>query len=219
MEQTALRPKSLPGSPGSDPGGTGPNPPRDPRTDPRGKRRPHAARRRGRRLATWLTGMLVAVVLLLAGVGIGTVGTGVIALSRMAQMQQAQQQRPAPSGQPAGQPSGRPSARPSGHPSVPSTAAPGPTRVAVGGRLGIEVVDAPTGPGALVVAVHEPGPGYTAGLVRGDVLLHLGTAAIGSASDLAAVVTDAQPGRELSLKVRHRNGREQELTVVPGVTI
>jgi S1-C subfamily serine protease len=167
--------------------------------------------------------MLVAVVLLLAGVGIGTVGTGVIALSRMAQMQQAQQQRPAPSGQPAGQPagqpSGRPAARPSGRPSVPSTAAPGPTRVAVGGRLGIEVVDAPTGPGALVVAVHEPGPGYTAGLVRGDVLLHLGTAAIGSASDLAAVVTDAQPGRELSLKVRHRNGREQELTVVPGVTI
>ncbi|WWQ67304.1 PDZ domain-containing protein [Streptomyces sp. Q6] len=81
----------------------------------------------------------------------------------------------------------------------------------------MEVVDAPKGPGALVVAVHVPGPGYTAGLVRGDVLLSLGTARIGSASDLAAVVRDAHPGRQLTLTVRHDSGARQELTVTPGV--
>ncbi|MZD10095.1 PDZ domain-containing protein, partial [Streptomyces sp. SID5785] len=160
-----------------------------------------------------------AVVLVLAGVGLGTVGTGVVALSRMAEMQQAQQ-RAAPSGPSSGHPS---SARPSAPLSTPSagapgaSAAPGPTRPAVGSSLGVEVVDAPGGPGALVVAVHVPGPGYTAGLVRGDVLLHLGAAAVGSASDLAAVVADAHPGRELRVKVRHDNGTRQDLTVVPGV--
>ncbi|NEB76176.1 PDZ domain-containing protein, partial [Streptomyces sp. SID14478] len=92
-----------------------------------------------------------------------------------------------------------------------------PTAAAVRASLGVEVVDAPQGPGALVVAVHVPGPGYTAGLVRGDVLLSLGKAGIGSASDLAAVVSDARPGHQLKLKVRHDSGQRQELAVTPGV--
>ncbi|MYW64140.1 PDZ domain-containing protein [Streptomyces sp. SID8379] len=197
MDQTALRPKSMPGAAGADPD---PDPGAEPgtggaRTPKRGPR-PHAARRRGRRLVGWLFGVLCALVLVLAGVGLGTVGATLIGLSKMAEMQQ----RAAAAG-PA------PSAKPS----------PAPSRAAARGSLGVEVVDAPRGPGALVVAVHVPGPGYTAGLVRGDVLLGLGTARIGSASDLAAVVADARPGHELTLDVRHDSGARQELTAVPGV--
>ncbi|CAM5668703.1 hypothetical protein STENM327S_02203 [Streptomyces tendae] len=53
----------------------GPGPGTEPGTD----RRPHPGRRRRRRLTTLLLGVLTAVVLLLAGVGLGTVGATVIA--------------------------------------------------------------------------------------------------------------------------------------------
>ncbi|WP_372345424.1 PDZ domain-containing protein [Streptomyces sp. KL116D] len=196
MEQTALRPKSMPGAPGPDPGG---GPERKRRQRP--PRRPHAARRRGRRLATALFGLFCAVVLVLAGVGLGTVGATVIGMSRLAEMQQqaaaGPPRKPAPS-------------------SAPPTGAPAPRPTARGG-LGVEVVDAPEGPGALVVAVHVPGPGYTAGLVRGDVLVRLGKAEIGSASDLAAVVGDARPGHQIVMTVRHDSGSRQQLAVTPGV--
>ncbi|MFE1948974.1 PDZ domain-containing protein [Streptomyces sp. NPDC059524] len=228
MEQTALRPKSLPGSgPAGGSGGRGGTSGTD--REPRPRRRPHAARRRGRRLVTWLTGLCCAVVLVLAGIGLGTVGTGVIALSRMAEMREAQQAVPPGTGGTAGTPgapgaSGTASARQSGPAgsagaaaSPARSAAPGPDRAPARAGLGLEVVDAPGGPGALVVAVHVPGPGYTAGLVRGDVLLRLGADEIGSASDLAARVADARPGRELRVKVRHGDGGRQDLTVVPGV--
>ncbi|MBO1335514.1 PDZ domain-containing protein [Streptomyces sp. VRA16 Mangrove soil] len=195
MEQTALRPKSLPGAAGADPGAG---------QDPAAQRkpRPHGAHRRGRRLLGRLLGVLCAVVLVLAGVGIGTVGAAVIGLSRMAEMQQRAVPRPpAAPGTPSAKPSWKPSPRPA----------------AARGSLGVEAVDAPRGPGALVVAVHVPGPGYTAGLVRGDVLVSLGDDRIGSASDLAAVVADARPGHELTMEVRHESGARQKLTVVPGV--
>ncbi|MBZ9640026.1 PDZ domain-containing protein, partial [Streptomyces sp. PSKA30] len=55
MEQTALRPKPMPGrEPG---GGTGSSP----------ARRPHAARRRGRRLTTLLFGLFIGTVLVPSG--------------------------------------------------------------------------------------------------------------------------------------------------------
>ena len=102
--------------------------------------------------------------------------------------------------------------------------------------LGVEAVDAPApapappsapstaptsagaaGRGALVVGVHVPGPGHTAGLVRGDTVLALGGTRTGSASDLARAVAAARPGVALKLLVRHANGTRQYLVAVPGV--
>ncbi|MFB7600639.1 PDZ domain-containing protein, partial [Streptomyces sp. NPDC056160] len=91
-------------------------------------------------------------------------------------------------------------------------AAPAP----VGPALGVEAVD-DDGPGARVVGVHVPGPGYAAGLVRGDVLLVFGRTRIDSAADLARAVAGARPGHEVTLTVRHRSGGYQQLDVTPGV--
>ncbi|MFI7499681.1 PDZ domain-containing protein [Streptomyces sp. NPDC049687] len=189
MEQTALRPKPMPGrEPGGGAERGGPAP------------RPHAARRRGRRLTTPLCAVFAGTVLVLAGVGLGTVGASVIGTSGPAEFPW----HTGPGG--AASPSGRPS------PSVP--AAPAPARA----TLGLEVVDTRMA-GARIVAVHVPGPGHTAGLVRGDVLLAFGTTRIDSAADLARAVDEARPGREITLTVRHRSGGFQQLLVVPGVVV
>lgn len=192
MEQTALRPKPMPGQESGGARKSGP------------ARRPHAARRRGRRLTTLLFGLLVATVLLLSGVGLGTVGATVIGMSKLAELRQGAAVHP---GGPAT------SAHPSPSPSS-ATPATGPAPAAA--TLGLEAVDAEKA-GALVVGVHIPGPGYTAGLVRGDVLLALGRTRIDTADDLARAVAGARPGRELVLTVRHRSGGYQQLTAVPGV--
>ncbi|MEV0174767.1 PDZ domain-containing protein [Streptomyces sp. NPDC050803] len=189
MEQTALRPKPMPGQ--EPRGGTRPGP----------ARRPHAARRRGRRLTTLLFALFVGTVLVLSGVGLGTVGATVIGMSRLAELQRQAERTPAAS-RPA------PPASPS--------AVPSPTPTPVGATLGLEVVDAEK-TGAQIVGVHVPGPGYTAGLVRGDVLLVFGTTRIDSAADLARAVNRARPGTEVTLTVRHRSGGYQQLTAVPGV--
>jgi hypothetical protein len=76
MEQTALRPKPMPGQ---EPGGG-----RKSGT----VRRPHAARRRGRRLMTPLFSLFVGTVLVLSGVGLGTVGATVIGMSKLADLQE-----------------------------------------------------------------------------------------------------------------------------------
>ncbi|MGW1714811.1 PDZ domain-containing protein, partial [Streptomyces sp. NPDC002156] len=75
MEQTALRPKPMPGQ---EPAGG---------TTTRPARRPHAAPRRGRRLTTLLFGLFVGAVLVLAGVGLGTLGATVIGMSKLADLQ------------------------------------------------------------------------------------------------------------------------------------
>ncbi|MEB8339229.1 PDZ domain-containing protein [Streptomyces endophyticus] len=221
MEQTALRPKSMPGSGGRTSTTTsGPEPPGDPLTRPAAASRPgrpHAARRRGRRLCSVLCGLLCAVVLVLAGIGLGTVGATVIGMSKLAELK-----RQAP-----------PAARPAAPPPSSSAPTPGPTTAPTPpasplsplsllsrGGLGVEVVDAPKASGALVVAVHIPGPGYTGGLVRGDVLVGLGGRRVGSALDLAAHVADVadnRPGRQVVITVRHANGELQKLAVTPGV--
>ncbi|MET8942611.1 PDZ domain-containing protein [Streptomyces sp. NPDC004542] len=184
MEQTALRPKPIPGQKRRDGGPSGP------------ARRPHAARRRGRRLRTVLFRVFIGTVLVLCGVGLGTVGATVIGLSRLAEPGHR-----APSGQSA-----------PATPSVPPSAA----RTAPAATLGLEVMDAQKA-GALVVGVHVPGPGYTAGLVRGDVLLQVGGTRLDTAADLARAVAVARPGTRVTLTVRHRSGGYQQLTAVPGV--
>ncbi|MET8460294.1 PDZ domain-containing protein [Streptomyces parvulus] len=194
MEQTALRPKPMPG--------------REPaaRTGPDGPRRPHTGRRRRRRLTTVLLGTCAALLLLLAGVGLGTVGATVIGMSELA----ALRQRAEAAGPQAGDGTGSRTApdRP------PADRSASPARAAA--TLGVEAVDHEK-PGALVVGVHVPGPGYAAGLVRGDVLLAFGDDRVDSAADLARAVARARPGTEVTVTVRHRSGGYQQLTAVPGV--
>lgn len=220
MDDTALRPKPMPGGqsttgrtesarksarwrPGA-PGGSS-----------RGRggkgHRPHALRRRGRRLTTLLSGLLVAAVLVLSGIGIGTVSATVIGMSKLADMRKA-----AP---PPGAPGGPTAAKPStgGATRHPTASRPGTTTPARPAALGVEAVDAPGGPGALLVGVHVPGPGYTAGLVRGDTLLAFGGTRVRSARGLASAVAAARPAEEVPLTVRHEGGGRQVLTVRPGV--
>lgn len=211
MEQTVLRPKRMPGT---EPGGADP-------IDASGPtRRPHAAPRRGKRLITPLLAVLAATVLVLTGVGLGTVGTAVIAMSKRAEPHQ-RAGAPGESGRQTGAPprstrstllaeAPRPVAQQGG--SAP-TAVGTPLRA----TLGVEVVDASGGAGALVVGVHVPGPVYTAGLVRGDVVLAFGSTRVADAADLARAVASAAPGRPVRLAVRHANGTRHLMTTVPGV--
>ncbi|MFE1861020.1 PDZ domain-containing protein [Streptomyces anandii] len=210
MERTALRPKPMPGR---DPGGG---------AERVGARLPYPARRRGRRLLTALARVLAGVVLLLSGIGIGAVGTALIGTGQLARLERQLGLRGAggeawtPSSGPAGARAGAPAGVGSG-----SAPAPGDTRARVpapvGPALGIEAVDDPE-PGARVVGVHVPGPGYSAGLVRGDVILRFGATRTGSAAGLARAVARARPGREVTLTVRHRNGTRQRLPATPGIT-
>ncbi|MEU0331946.1 PDZ domain-containing protein [Streptomyces sp. NPDC006193] len=186
MEQTALRPRPLPGRGGRGEGAPG------------GDRQPHTALRRGRRWRTPAAGLCAGIVLVLCGVGLGTVGSTAIGGSGLAE----QRGRP---------PSPVPSA-----PAAPAVAA-SPAAAPPGAVLGVEAVDA-EGAGALVVGVHVPGPGYAAGLVRGDVVLRFGTARVGTAAGLARAVRRARPGRTVVLTVRHGNGGYQQLPVLPAVT-
>ncbi|MCX5561559.1 PDZ domain-containing protein [Streptomyces sp. NBC_00038] len=217
MEQTALRPKPMPGR---EPGGGRPS---------AGARRPHAARRRGKRLMTLLFGLFVGTVLVLSGVGLGTVGATVIGMSKLADLQKqaagAGAGAPGPSG-PSGQASG--SAPPGDSKSAPGSGSSTPAKEPgeseddsgkepVRATLAVEAVDVFEGTGALVVGVHVPGPGYSAGLVRGDVLLAFGETRIESAADLARAVAAADPGRSVTLTVRHANGDQQQLSTTPGV--
>ncbi|MFI5680330.1 PDZ domain-containing protein [Streptomyces cellulosae] len=195
MEQTALRPKPMPGR---DPGGGRPGP----------ARRPHAARRRGRRLRALVFALSVGTVLILTGIGLGTVGTTVIGMSRVAELQrQAGQAVP-------GARAGTSAPAHPGRSEPPASASLSP--VLGGATLGLEAMDAGKA-GALVVGVHVPGPGYSAGLVRGDVVLAFGRTRVDSAADLAHAVRQARPSRPVVLTVRHKNGGYQQLTAVPGI--
>ena len=240
MEQTTLRPKPMPGR---EPGG-GPRP-TDAARPPAGTRPPGAARRRGRRLVTLLLGVSAAVVLVLSGVGLGALGATVIGVHGLAHLRKeaaaaglpghpsagSGARRPDGSGPPrsAGPRSTGPAALSSAGPTAAratgSTAESGSGRPvrpresegpAARGTLGIEAVDAPGGGGALIVGVHLPGPGYSAGLVRGDVLLALDGTGITSAADLARAVADVRLGREVTLRVRHADGGRGRLSAVPG---
>ncbi|MCZ4507972.1 S1C family serine protease [Streptomyces sp. ActVer] len=229
MEQTALRPKPMPGR---EPGGGRP---------PGTVRRPHAARRRGRRLMTLLFSLFVGAVLVLSGIGLGTVGATVIGMSKLADLRREAGEQggapgesgPAPgsaegsaegSAQESGQETGQRQGGSKSAPGAGSSASPknpsrDPRSDAPEERptLGVEAVDSSKGPGALLVGVHVPGPGYTAGLVRGDVLLVFGRTRVDSAADLARAVAAARPGTAVTLTLRHASGGYQQLSVTPGV--
>ncbi|SCD63343.1 PDZ domain-containing protein, partial [Streptomyces sp. di50b] len=83
-------------------------------------------------------------------------------------------------------------------------------------RLGVEVTDDGR-PGALVVGVQNPGPGHTAGLREGDLLLAVGATRVDTAADLAHEVSRTAPGIPIRLTVRHATGGYQQLTAVPGI--
>ncbi|WP_327397093.1 PDZ domain-containing protein [Streptomyces phaeochromogenes] len=220
MEQTALRPKPMPGrESGREPGGGRP---------PGTVRRPHAARRRGRRLMTLLFSLFVGAVLVLSGIGLGTVGATVIGMSKLADLrkeaggaagaQGAAEEPGQGSTQGPGGSKSAPGAESSASPKNPSRDPRSDTPEGRRQTLGVEAVDAPNGrPGALLVGVHVPGPGYTAGLVRGDVLLAFGRTRVDSAADLARAVAAARPGTAVTLTLRHASGGYQQLSVTPGV--
>ncbi|MFD6292582.1 PDZ domain-containing protein [Streptomyces sp. NPDC060205] len=175
-----------------------------------------------------LFGLFAGTVLVLSGVGLGTVGATVIGMSRLAESQgrASAAETPAASEAPGGTESG-PGRGTEPGPGGGSSAAlakpserPGPSAAARPGErptLGVEAVDASGGPGALLVGVHAPGPGHTAGLVRGDVLLVVGTTRVESAADLARAVAAVRPGEKVAVTLRHAGGGHQQLTVTPGV--
>ncbi|MFF7093202.1 PDZ domain-containing protein [Streptomyces rubradiris] len=107
-----------------------------------------------------------------------------------------------------------------GGPAGPSRQAPPPAPAAApappAATLGVVVADGEKA-GALVVAVHVPGPGYTAGLVRGDIVLQLGADRVDTAADLARAVSRSRPGEAVLLTVRHGSGAYQQLTVTPAL--
>ncbi|MEV7190311.1 PDZ domain-containing protein [Streptomyces sp. NPDC093510] len=179
--------------------------------------------------------MLFSAVLLLTGIGLGTVSATVIGMGKLADMRDEMRKgmpgaaapgaatapgagtapgaATGPGAAPgtAKQPAPKPPAPPQkGGPRPPAA----PARTAT---LGIEAVDATAGPGALLVGVHIPGPGHTAGLVRGDTLLAFGGTRVGSAAELASAVGAARPGKAVTLTVRHMGGGRQVLSVRPGV--
>ncbi|MFE9024849.1 PDZ domain-containing protein [Streptomyces iakyrus] len=184
MEQTALRPKPMPGQePDRAAPATGPGPSRP---------RPHAARRRGRRLLNVLLAGCTGAVLVLSGIGLGAMGATVLGKGgRFDPRGWHSASLPGPS--------------PSAAPSAPAAA-----------TLGVQVMDARK-PGAEIVGLHVPGPAQAAGLVRGDVLLAFGTTRIDTAADLVRAVARARPGAEVRLTVRHRSGGYEQLTLVPAV--
>ncbi|MFI6333590.1 PDZ domain-containing protein [Streptomyces sp. NPDC050535] len=207
MEQTALRPKPMPGQ---EPGGGRPG---------AGTRRPHAARRRGKKLMTLLFGLFVGTVLVLSGVGLGTLGATVIGMSKLADLQKQTAGAAPPSGSKSAPGAGRstPAREPEAKEPQGKQPQERPEEESARATLGVEAVDVPEGTGALVVGVHVPGPGHTAGLVRGDVLLAYGGTRVDAAADLARAVAAAEPGTAGTLTVRHANGDRQQLSATPGV--
>ncbi|CAL9607036.1 PDZ domain-containing protein [Streptomyces sp. NPDC057838] len=183
MERTALRPKPMPGQDPEPSPATGSGPPR---------RRPHAARRRGRRLLNVLLAGFAGAVLVLSGIGLGAMGATVTGEGGLLD------------------PRGR-HTPPLTRPSPSATASPPPAAT-----LGVQVMDARK-PGAVVVGLHVPGPAQQAGLVRGDVLLNFGTTRIDTAADLLRAVARARPGQKVKLTVRHRGGGYEQVTVVPAL--
>ncbi len=184
MEQTALRPKPMPGQ---EPDAAVPA-----TEDGPARPRPRASRRRGRRLAGALFAAFAGAVLVLSGIGLGAMGATVIGTGGVLD------------------------ARGRHAPSLPGPSSSAAASVPVAVTLGVQVMDAGK-PGALVVAIHVPGPGHAAGLERGDLLLVFGATRIDTAADLARAVARARPGSEVRLTVRHRGGGYQQLTVVPAV--
>ncbi|WP_408646367.1 PDZ domain-containing protein [Streptomyces jeddahensis] len=166
-----------------------------------------------------LFGLFFGTVLVLSGVGLGTVSAAVIGMTKMAELQKPPLTPHADGAEPsAGRSAGAfAGGGPASAPEPSLTAAVPVPAGAARSTLGVEAVDAPEGGGAMLVGVHVPGPGQAAGLVRGDVLTAFGGTRIDSAADLASAVAAAQPGKAVTLTVRRADGDRRELSATPGV--
>ncbi|MEU0055327.1 PDZ domain-containing protein [Streptomyces sp. NPDC006334] len=219
MEQIVLRAKPLPGQEPDDGGGGAGGGGVDAGAGAEGRvdHRPHTGGHPGRRPASLLCGLFAGVVLVLSGVALGALGTSVVAMRELGELrdQIAREASRTP-----GEPDGRPGvlSAPVGSKSSGGSGTSVTARDGARASLGLEVVDGGKR-GARVVAVHVPGPGYTAGLVRGDVLLTFGRTRIDSATDLARAVERAGPGRRIDMTVRQSNGRQRRLSLVLGVVV
>lgn len=193
MEQPVPRPGSRPGAPGGALDQPAPDRPAE----------QHPRRQCARRLPAAVLGVATGVVLLLTGVGLGAMTTTVV-IGAGGLAEQKRQTETAPA------------AGPSASPPRSVSSVPQQIRAPVVARLGVEVAD-DRKPGARIVGVHDPGPGFSAGLARGDVLLAFGGERVDSAADLARAVARARPGDEVRLTVRRRSGGYQQLTAVLGI--
>ncbi|MFJ9737802.1 PDZ domain-containing protein [Streptomyces sp. NPDC101166] len=218
MEQIVLRPRPLPGQEAGEGGGEG-GADTGAGADGGVDHRPHACGHPGRRTTSLLCGLFAGAVLVLSGVALGALGTSVVAMKELGELRdqvarEASQVPGAPDGD------GKPGvlSAPVGSKSSGGNGTSVSAWDDARSTLGLEVVDGGKR-GARVVAVHVPGPGYTAGLVRGDVLLTFGRTRIDSATDLARAVERAGPGRKVDMTVRHRSGAQQRLSVVLGVVV
>ncbi|MEU6367933.1 PDZ domain-containing protein [Streptomyces sp. NPDC046931] len=171
---------------------------------------------RGRRLTTLLCALVVGAFVVVSGAELGTVGATVIGMNRLGDLKRrAAAPGPSTSGAvvrsraAAGAPI---RTAPTRAPDDTARGAPPPARA----TLGVEAVDSASG-GALLVGVRIPGPGHTAGLVRGDVVLAVDATRLGSAADLARAIAAVRPGTTVTLTVRHANGARLRLTATPGV--
>ncbi|GAA3056323.1 PDZ domain-containing protein [Streptomyces glomeratus] len=172
---------------------------------------------RGRRLTILLCALVVGVFVVVSGAGLGTVGATVVGMNRLGDLKR----RAAAHGPSVSGAAGRSRAA-AGTPmrTTPTTAPYDSARGAAlsppRATLGVEAVDCACG-GALLVGVRVPGPGHTAGLVRGDVVLAVDATRLGSAADLARAFAAVRPGTTVTLAVRHANGARLRLTATPGV--
>ena len=78
--------------------------------------------------------------------------------------------------------------------------------------LGIDVEDAPSGPGAIIQEVAPDSPAARAGLQTGDELTSLDGTPLGGALGLAKSLAPLEPGAVVSFKLR-RGGAEIETSV------
>lgn len=69
--------------------------------------------------------------------------------------------------------------------------------------------------GVLLAGVRPGGPAEKAGLVRGDVLIKIGTRAVNSVEDLMFILGSAKPGQKTSVVVI-REGKEKKIDVTFG---
>lgn len=84
------------------------------------------------------------------------------------------------------------------------------------GFLGVSGTDPEMGqPGALVIEVHDDTPADRAGLMAGDLIVHIDGEAVSTFTELAAKVQFRAPGTEVELEVV-RDGEPITLTVVIG---
>lgn len=73
---------------------------------------------------------------------------------------------------------------------------------------------APEGKGAVILFVEPGGPSDGLGVGRGDLIFEIAGEEVTNHSRALALLHD-RPGKEIDVKVRHRDGRERTITIKP----